>query len=113
VTLTAIYGALRDANLVVGAVATLLLLARLAAWARAPWPSKVGRLVIFGWVISTLYGTWEAREQAATVGARIPAITSMLLLSIYYVWAEWTDDRRVQAVAAQLRTRTRDSDQGT
>lgn len=101
-TLVETYDVIRHANVVLGVVTTLLLLTRVPAWARAPWPTKVGRLVIFGWVTSTTYGTWEALAQAASVGPRVPAVTSMMMLTAYYVAVEWRSDRRqhAQIVAA-------------
>lgn len=101
--LVELYDGIRHANVVLGVLVTLLLVARLGAWVRAPWPSKVGRLVVFGWVTSTTFGTWEALSQSASPGLRIPAVTSMLVLSAYYVAVEWRCDRAQHAqVAAAL-----------
>ena len=101
-TLMALYDALRHINIGLGVLGTLLLLARLGAWVRAPWPSKVGRPVVFGWVTSTTFGTWEALNQSAVTGLRIPAITSMMVLSAYYVVVEWRCDRRQAAQVAAV-----------
>lgn len=101
-TLLEVYDVIRHANIVLGLLVTLLLLLRVASWARAPWPTKVGRLVIFGWVTSTTYGTWEALNQSASVGPRIPAVTSMMVLTAYYVLVEWRCDRAQAAQAAAV-----------
>lgn len=101
-TLVEVYDVLRHINIVFGVLVTLLLLVRVPAWVRTPWPTKVGRLVIFGWVTSTTYGTTEALSQSASVGPRIPAITSMMALTTYYVLVEWRSDRRQQAQVAAV-----------
>lgn len=101
-TLVEFYEALRWANVALGVLVTLLLLARLGSWVRAPWPTKVGRLVIFGWVTSTTYGTVEALQQAAVPGLRIPTVTTMMVLTGYYVAVEWRCDRREHAQVAAV-----------
>ena len=101
-TLLEVYDCLRHTNIGLGVLVTLLLLLRVPAWVRAPWPSKVGRLCVFGWVTSTTFGTVEALSQSAVPGLRIPAVTSMMVLSGYYVWCEWRDDRRQRAAIAAV-----------
>lgn len=105
--MTEIYEAIRVANLSIALALTVLMLTRARAFARAPWPSKMGRLTVFGWVSSTAYGTWEALAQQASPGFRIPTVTSVLCLSGFWLLEEWRDDRQhsrtLCAVTAVLR----------
>lgn len=107
--MTDVYEALRWTNLVAAVTLTLLMLLRLRAFARAPWPSKVGRLSVFGWVTSTAYGTWEALHTAVLPGFRVPAVTSVLTLSGYWLLVEYLDDRKHARELAHLRAVLRDS----
>jgi hypothetical protein len=104
-----VYEALRIANAGAGLAVTALLLTRLRAWKRAPWHAKVARLVIFGWVTSLTYGTFEALHMAVTTGPRIPALTSMFVLTAYYVRCEARYERRTEDAAKGLRAHLRDS----
>jgi hypothetical protein len=104
-----VYETVRWANLLLASTLTLLWLFRLGAFARAPWPSKLGRLTVFGWVSSTAYGTWEALEQAASPGLRVPTVTSVLLLSGYWIFEEWRQDRLWRLLPTDLRALLRDS----
>lgn len=101
--MTDLYESIRYANLVLAGALTLLMLTRLGAFARAPWPSKVGRLAVFGWVTVNGYGTWEALTTAVSPGFRVPAVTSVLLLSGYWIFTEWQEDRWHRLLSAALR----------
>jgi hypothetical protein len=107
---TEIYETLRQVNLAIACTLTLLMVFRAGAFARAPWPSKMGRLTVFGWVSSTAYGTWEALTLTAAPGFRIPTVTSVLCLSAFWLLEEYRDDRRHRHTLAAVRQVLRDSD---
>lgn len=104
-----LYEGIRTANLVIALALTLLMLTRARAFARAPWPSKMGRLTVFGWVSSTAYGTAEALQQEAVPGLRIPTVTSVLCLSAFWLLEEYRDDRRHRRTVAAVQQVLRDS----
>jgi hypothetical protein len=95
--MTALYDSLRAANLAVSLLLAAAMLARGAAFLRAPVASKYGRLALFAWVSSTAYGTGEAMAQSATAGPRVPTVTSVLLLTAVWQVTELRYDRRERA----------------
>jgi hypothetical protein len=95
--MTALYDSLRAANLAVSLLLAAAMLARGAAFLRAPVASKYGRLALFAWVTSTAYGTGEAMAQSATAGPRVPTVTSVLLLTAVWQATELRYDRRERA----------------
>jgi hypothetical protein len=86
--MTALYDSLRAANLAVSLLLAAAMLARGAAFLRAPVDSKYGRLALFAWVTSTAYGTGEAMAQTPPAGPRVPTVTSVLCITAAWVWAE-------------------------
>jgi hypothetical protein len=100
--MTALYDSLRAANLAVSLLLAAAMLARGAAFLRAPVASKYGRLALFAWVTSTAYGTGEAMAQSATAGPRVPTVTSVLCITAAWVCAEVKYDRRERARLAEL-----------
>jgi hypothetical protein len=103
--MTALYDSLRAANLAVSLLLAAAMLARGAAFLRAPVASKYGRLALFAWVSSTAYGTGEAMTQSATAGPRVPTVTSVLCVTAAWVCAEVRYDRRERARLAELAAR--------
>jgi hypothetical protein len=97
-----LYDVIRAANLVIALLLTAGMLARGAAFLRAPAASKYGRLAIFAWLSSTAYGTAEAMAQQATAGPRVPTVTSVLLITAAWQVAESVYDRRERARLAEL-----------
>lgn len=97
-----VYEALRWANVVLAVVLMVALICRAGGFLRAPLPSKLGRLSVFGWVSATAYGTAEQLVLGTEPGPRIPTTTSVLALTALWIWVEWTTDRRDRAEAAAL-----------
>jgi hypothetical protein len=97
-----LYDSLRVANVALSAVLTVAMLCRGAAFLRAPVASKYGRLALFAWASSTLYGTGEAMALGVQAGPRVPTVTSVLVLTGWYVVAEIRYDRRERARLAEL-----------
>lgn len=97
-----LYDGIRAANLVIALLLTAGMLARGAAFLRAPAASKYGRLAIFAWLSSTAYGTAEAMAQHAAAGPRVPTVTSVLLITAAWQLAELRYDRRERARLAEL-----------
>jgi hypothetical protein len=111
--MTALYDSLRAANLAVSLLLAAAMLARGAAFLRAPVASKYGRLALFAWVSSTAYGTGEAMAQSATAGPRVPTVTSVLLLTAVWQATELRYDRRERArLARELRLHLEGSGNG-
>jgi hypothetical protein len=100
---TEVYEVVRWVNLLLASTLTLLMLIRFGGFLRASYASKMGRLVVFGWVTSTAYGTWEALHLEAVPGFRIPAVTSVLILTGYWIWVEFRHDSEERRLEAALR----------
>jgi hypothetical protein len=99
---TDVYEFVRWINLLLASTLTLLMLIRAGGFLRASYASKMGRLVMFGWVTSTGYGTWEALHLEAVPGFRIPAVTSVLALTGYWIWVEYRTDKEERRMTAAL-----------
>lgn len=100
--IAAVYAHLRAVNVALTALVLLGMACRWPAFARASWPSKVGRLVVLWWVLVNGYGTLEAAAASLRPGYRVPAITTALLLTCYYLAADWAADRRDRQLAAAV-----------
>jgi hypothetical protein len=96
-----VYEWLRYVNLVLCGLLTVAMLARSAAFLRAPVASRYGRLALFAWITSTFYGTAETLSRDVPAGPRVPTVTSVLLLTAVYAWAEAKYDSRARAAAQQ------------
>jgi hypothetical protein len=94
---SALYDCLRAANLALSLLLAAAMLARGAAFLRAPVASRYGRLALFAWTTSTFYGTAEAMHQDAAAGPRVPTVTSVLLLTAVWQVTELRYDRRERA----------------
>jgi hypothetical protein len=99
---TEVYEAIRWVNLLLASTLTLLMLIRAGGFLRSSYASKMGRLVVFGWVTSTGYGSWEALHLEAVPGFRIPAVTSVLILTGYWIWVEYRSDKEERRMAEAL-----------
>jgi hypothetical protein len=102
-----LYETLRHVNVALSALLVAAMLLRGGAFLRANVASKFGRLTVFSWVSMTGYGTLETLAQDAPAGPRVPAFTSVLLITAWWVAVEIAYDRRQRAhlaaiVAAEL-----------
>jgi hypothetical protein len=96
-----VYEWLRYVNLTLTALLTVAMLSRWGAFLRALIASRYGRLALFAWVSSTLYGTAESLHMHVPAGPRVPTVTSVTLLTVVYAWKEVKYDRRARAAAQQ------------
>jgi hypothetical protein len=103
---TGLYDALRVINVALCGVLAIAMLARGGAFLRAPVASKFGRLALFAWTTSTLYGTAEALYLRVPAGPRVPTVTSVLLITAWYVTVETIYDVRERARLAQRLSRS-------
>lgn len=106
--MTTVYVWLRYANLGLAVVLTVAMLFRSAAFLRAPVASRYGRLQTFAWTTAIgVYGTAESLVLGTPAGPRVPSLTGVLVLTGWWVWTEYSYDRRAlrarAATSASLR----------
>lgn len=99
--MSALYDHLRIVNVALCGLLTVAMLFRGGAFLRAPVASKFGRLALFAWTSSTFYGTAEAMYLDVAAGPRVPTVTSVLLVTGWYVAVETAYDRRERARLSQ------------